>query len=87
MIGNLIRMVAGRAVVRQVGGVSAGPIGMAAGAALPFVLRRFGPLGMIGAAVGGYAIKKYMDKRATGTGVDRTVARYPGGTDPNLTRP
>lgn len=86
MIGNLIRMVAGRAVARQVGGVSAGPLGMAAGAALPFVLRRFGPMGMIGAAVGGYAIKKYLDKRGRG-GVDDTVARYPGGTDPNLTRP
>lgn len=84
MIGNLIRMVAGRAVARQVGGVSAGPLGMAAGAALPFVLKRFGPLGMIGAAVGGYAVKKYLDKRsAAGT----TGARYPGGTDPNQTRP
>lgn len=86
MIGNLIRMVAGRAVARQVGGVSAGPLGMAAGAALPFVLKRFGPLGMIGAAVGGYAIKKYMDKRGAGAGAGGTVARYPGGTDPNLTR-
>lgn len=85
MIGNLIRMVAGRAVARQVGGVSAGPLGMAAGAALPFVLRRFGPLGMIGAAVGGFAIKKYMDKRSAG-GLDATVSRYPGGTDPDLTR-
>lgn len=85
MIGNLIRMVAGRAVARQVGGVSAGPLGMAAGAALPFVLKRFGPLGMIGAAVGGYAVKKYLDKRNT-TGIDATVSRYPGGTDPNQTR-
>lgn len=86
MLGNLIRMAAGRAVARQVGGASAGPLGMAAGAALPFVLRRFGPLGMIGAAVGGYAVKKYMEKRARNE-VDATVARYPGGTDPNLTRP
>lgn len=87
MIGNLIRMAAGRAMARQVGGVSAGPLGMAAGAALPFVLKRFGPVGMIGAAVGGYAIKKYLDKRNATGGVDRTVSRYPGGTDPNLTRP
>lgn len=86
MLGNLIRMFAGRAVARQVGGVGAGPLGMAAGAALPFVLRRFGPMGMIGAAVGGYAIKKYLEKRGA-TGVDRTVARYPGGSDPNLMQP
>ena len=44
MIGSLIRMVAGRAVARQVGGVSAGPLGMAAGAALPFVLVFFARL-------------------------------------------
>jgi hypothetical protein len=83
MLGNLIRMAAGRAVARQVGGVSAGPLGMAAGAALPFVLRRFGPMGLIGAAVGGYAVKKYLDKRNSGA----AAARYPGGTDPNFTRP
>ena len=80
MIGNLIRMAAGRAVARQVGGTSAGPLGMIVGAALPTVLRRFGPLGMVGAAVGGYAFKKYAERRARG------VAGTPDYRDPTVTR-
>lgn len=90
MIGSLIRAAAGRAVARQVGGTAAGPMGAIAGAALPLVLRRFGPLGMIGAAIGGYAVNRYMKKRdsvGVDRNIDRTTATYPGGTDPNLTRP
>ena len=75
MLGRLISMVAGRSLARQFGGASAGPLGMAAGAALPFVMRRFGPVGMIGAALGGYAIKKYSDRRAIQSGVQRTTER------------
>ena len=64
MLGRLIGAAAGRAVARQVGGVRAGPLGALAGVALPFVLRRLGPMGMIGAAVGGYAVKKIADAEA-----------------------
>lgn len=90
MIGSLIRAAAGRAMARQVGGTAAGPMGAIAGAALPMVLRRFGPLGMIGAVVGGYAVNRYMKNRnraGVDRTVDRTTASYPGGTHPNLTRP
>jgi hypothetical protein len=34
------------------------------GAAVPMVLRRFGPLGLVAVAVGGYALKRYHDKPA-----------------------
>ncbi len=74
MIGNLISAVAGRAVARQFGGVRAGPLGTVAGAALPLVLRRLGPVGMIAAAVGGYAVKRYLDREASRAGVEPGVA-------------
>lgn len=64
MLGKLISAVAGQAVARQVGGRAAGPVGMILGAALPAILRRFGPLGLVGVAAGSYAVKKFADKRA-----------------------
>lgn len=64
MLGRVIGAVAGRAAARQIGGIGAGPIGMVAGTILPFVLRRFGPAGMIGVALGGYAIKKIAEGEA-----------------------
>lgn len=65
MLGRLITMVAGRSIARQVGGVASGPMGLVAGALLPTVLRRLGPGGIVAAAVGGYAYKKYADGKKT----------------------
>ena len=65
MLGKIISAVAGRAIGRRIGGAQAGSLGTIAGAALPIVLKRFGPLGMAGALVGGYAIKKYAASRDT----------------------
>lgn len=62
MLGRLISMIAGRSIARTVGGVASGPVGLAVGAALPTVLRRLGPGGMIAAAVGGFAVKKWLDR-------------------------
>ena len=64
MLGRIATALAGRSVARQVGGRNAGPLGLVVGTALPFVLRRFGPLGMIGAALGGYAYRKYRELAA-----------------------
>lgn len=64
MLGRIISMAAGRSAARSLGGATAGPTGLIVGALLPTVLRRLGPGGMIAAAVGGYALKKVMARRA-----------------------
>ncbi len=64
LLTRILGMAAGRAAGRQLGGVGGGPLGMAAAAVIPFVLKRFGPAGMIGVALGGYAIKRIADGEA-----------------------
>lgn len=63
MIGRIVSALAGRSVARNVGSTAGGLRGAAIGAALPTVMRRMGPMGMIAAAAGGYAVKKMLDKR------------------------
>jgi hypothetical protein len=63
MIGKLIGAIAGAKAADHVRGVS-GTGGALLGAAAPMVLRRLGPLGLVAAAVGGYAYKRYADKQA-----------------------
>ena len=63
MLGRIITAAAGGAIAKQVGGVAGRTVGMVAGAVLPGVLRRLGPVGMIAAAVGGYALTKVIEKR------------------------
>ncbi|WP_419815025.1 hypothetical protein [Glacieibacterium sp.] len=65
MLGKIISAVAGRAIGNRIGGARAGSLGTVAGAALPFVLKRMGPMGMLGALIGGYAIKKYAESLDT----------------------
>ena len=62
MFGRIITSIAGGAIARQVGGAAAGPIGVAAGAVLPMLLRRLGPVGMIGVAIGGFVVKRVVDR-------------------------
>ena len=64
ILTRVLGMAAGRVAGRKLGGVGGGPLGMAAGAVIPFVLRRFGPAGMIGVALGGYAIKRIAENEA-----------------------
>ena len=64
LFANLVTSLAGRAVAQTIGGAAAGPVGMALGAAVPFVARRLGPFGMIGVAVGAWAVGKLLAKRA-----------------------
>lgn len=66
-MGPVSRVVTGlatRQVARSVGGASAGPVGMALGLALPMVVRTLGPMGMVGLVVGGWAVKKVLERRA-----------------------
>lgn len=79
MIGRIVSALAGRSIARNVGSPAGGMRGAAIGAALPTLMRRMGPMGMIAAAAGGYAVKRMLDKQrmqsttrpVTGTG------RYP----------
>jgi hypothetical protein len=64
LISNLVSTMAGRAVAERFGGVAAGPVGMVLGAALPFVARRLGPMGMVGLAVGAWAVSKLIEAQA-----------------------
>ena len=87
LLGRIISAAAGRAAARQLGGVSAGPLGALAGVALPFMLRRFGPLGMIGMALGGYAVKKIADAEGQRQARDATAplqSPAPQGRDTSI---
>jgi hypothetical protein len=63
VIGRVVMALAGRAVARGVGGAAAGPAGMVIAAALPFVAKRLGPMGMAGLAIGAWAIGKVASSR------------------------
>jgi uncharacterized protein YqgC (DUF456 family) len=60
LFGNMVGAVAGRALARTMGGVAAGPAGAIIGVALPFVARRLGPMGMVGLAIGAWAVNRLM---------------------------
>jgi len=83
MIGRIVSALAGRSVARNFGGAGGGMTGAAIGAALPTLARRVGPMGMIAAAAGGYAIKKMMDKqrlqKSGMAGTTGTAYRSPTG--------
>jgi hypothetical protein len=64
VVANIVTSLAGRAVAQTIGGAAAGPVGMVLGAALPFVARRLGPLGMVGLAVGAWAVGKLLAAQA-----------------------
>lgn len=63
MIGRIVSAMAGRSLARNTAGGMGGIGGAAIGAALPTLMRRMGPMGMIAAAAGGYAVKRMVDKR------------------------
>ena len=67
LVTNIVTSLAGRAVGRTIGGAAAGPVGMVLGAALPFAARRLGPLGMVGLAVGAWAVGKVLAAQAEKT--------------------
>ncbi len=64
MLKQIISTAAGTAIARTVGGVASGPAGMVIGAVLPRLARRIGPLGMIGVAVGMWAVRVAAERMA-----------------------
>ncbi len=72
MLGRLIGTTAATMLARQIGGAGAGPAGTVITVALPFIIRRMGPAGMVAMAVGAWAIKRVLKdqaKRDAATGV------------------
>lgn len=64
MLQKMLGTTATTMLARQLGGAAAGPAGAMIGLALPFVARRLGPLGMIGMAVGAWAINRILKDQA-----------------------
>lgn len=62
MLGKIVGAIAGRRVAKHVGGVS-GPGGALLGVGAATLMRRMGPVGLVAAAVGTYALKRYLDKQ------------------------
>lgn len=62
MIGRIIGAVAGNKAAEHLRGIN-GTTGTLLGIAAPTVLRRMGPLGLIAAVAGGYAYKKFAERR------------------------
>lgn len=65
MIGKVIGAIAGKRLYQDVSGTgrTGGTRGALLGIGAATVLRRLGPVGMVVAAVGGYALKKHYDQR------------------------
>jgi hypothetical protein len=62
MLGKVIGAVAGRRVSRHISGIN-GPGGAVLGVAAAALMRRMGPMGMVAAAVGGWALKRHFEKQ------------------------
>jgi hypothetical protein len=62
MIGKIIGAVVGAKAAKRARGVDQ-PGGALLGVAAVALARRFGPLGMVAAAVGGYALNRYNERR------------------------
>jgi hypothetical protein len=62
MLGKIIGAMAGAKLSDHTRGLN-GPGGAIMGAAAVALARRMGPLGLIAAAAGGYALKKFSEQR------------------------
>lgn len=62
MIGKILGAVAGSSISKHIDGVG-GTRGALLGVGAAALLRRLGPVGLVTAIAGGYALKKYRQKR------------------------
>lgn len=74
---------ASRQIASRVSGAQLGPLGNAAAIALPFVLRRVSPLGMVAFAVGAWGVGKL----AKSMPVTAQASPAPETRDPVVTAP
>lgn len=91
MIGKLIGAWAGAKVAERTRGGTSGPGGALMGAAAVAMARRLGPVGMIAAAAGGYALKRYSEKRQPNVRASQPNVRASqlnvGASQPNVGAP
>ena len=74
MIGKIIAAIAGKKMAENVSGIG-GAGGAILGVGAASLARRLGPLGLIAATAGGFAVKHLVDKRkARGTADPRARA-------------
>ena len=76
MLGKILGAFAGERAARHFDGID-GPVGAALGMGAATVIRRLGPWGLIAVAVGGYARKRYQDKKTHDTITPGAPARKP----------
>lgn len=68
MIGKIISAYAGKQIACRTPGMSEGQ-GALVGLAAATLMRRMGPMGMVVAAGGGWAVSRYMKKRQARTNI------------------
>lgn len=73
MIGKIIGAIAGQRAAKHVSGVS-GPGGAVLGVGAAALARRLGPVGLVAAGVGGYFLKRHLEKRQAAQLVRRTYS-------------
>lgn len=64
MIGKIFGALAGAKLAKQSRGGVQGPGGALLGAGAVALARRFGPLGLVAAGVGGYLLKRHNERSA-----------------------
>lgn len=74
MFEKILGAIAGDRVTRHIDGMD-GPLGAALGMGAATVIRRLGPWGFVAVAVGGYALKRYQDKKKQDTVAAGTPAQ------------
>jgi hypothetical protein len=74
MIGKIVGAVAGKRLAQRFGGMS-GPGGALLGVGAAAVARRMGPVGLVAALVGGWAVKRHMAKREATAGPNKGPSR------------
>ena len=74
MLGKILGAMIGDRAARHFDGID-GPMGAALGVGAASVIRRLGPWGLIAVAVGGYALKRYQDKKTHDKMTPGTPAR------------
>jgi hypothetical protein len=62
MLGKIIGAIAGKRAAHHVSGIN-GTGGALLGVGAAALLRRLGPIGLVAAAAGGYALKRHYEKR------------------------
>ena len=76
MLGKMIGAIVGGNIAEKTRGVS-GPTGAILGAAVPAVIARMSIPGMIAMGVGGYFVKKHLDKKAAEEKAYGTIPAQP----------